>query len=208
MRALASAALLAAFATSSIVAPAPAAAITRDTVMKRANTWVKKKVPYSQRGYYKGYRRDCSGFVSMTWKLGKSYTTRTIHKRAKRIKIKNLKPGDAVLVTGRHVSIFGGWKSKSKRTYYAYEQTTWGSHAKKRVRKIPANAKALRYKKITVPKKKPAVSTPTTGTIPPIGSVDPTGSVPATDTITTTPTVSPELIGMLDAGVSTNNLLI
>ncbi len=148
------AALVVVFAATALYwapTPAPAHAITRDKIIERANSWVKKKVRYSQRSYYKGYRRDCSGFVSMAWKLKRSYTTRTISSRAKRIPIKSLKPGDAVLTRG-HVTIFGGWKSKKKRTYYALEQTTWGSHAKKRVRKIPRNAKALRYKKLSTSK--------------------------------------------------------
>ncbi len=150
-------------ATVVISAPAQAQAITREQVMKRAKVWVKKKVPYSQRRHYRGYRRDCSGFVSMAWKLGRSYSTRTISSRAKRIPVRALQPGDAVLKPG-HVSLFGGWKNKKARTYYALEQTTWGSHAKKRVRKIPRGAKALRYKKISTPArtavKKPAATTP------------------------------------------------
>lgn len=146
------AALVAALtATIFLSAPVPAQAITRDKVIKRAKVWVKKKIPYSQSRYYRGYRRDCSGFVSMAWKLNRSYTTRTISSRAKRIPVRALKPGDAVLTSG-HVSLFGGWKNKRKRTYYALEQTTWGSHAKKRVRRVPGGAKALRYKKLSRPK--------------------------------------------------------
>lgn len=186
MRALASVALLAAIAVGFSAAPDPAHAITRKTVLKRANSWVKKQVPYSQRGYYKGYRRDCSGFVSMSWKLGKSYTTRTLSKRATRIKVSNLKPGDAVLVPGRHVSIFAGWKNKKKRTYYALEQTTWGSHAKKRVRKVPSGARALRYKKITAPevKKKTTVVKVTTP------SSSGSGVTTSTPSVITSPSVS------------------
>ncbi|PKQ15648.1 MAG: hypothetical protein CVT67_08520 [Actinobacteria bacterium HGW-Actinobacteria-7] len=147
-----SAALVVAFmATFSFSAPEPAGAITRSQIIKRGNVWVKKRIPYSQSRTYHGYRRDCSGFVSMAWKLKHSYTTRTISSRAKRIRISSLKPGDAVLIPG-HVSLFGGWKNKKARTYWALEETTWGSHAKKRVRKIPRNAKALRYKKLTAPK--------------------------------------------------------
>jgi hypothetical protein len=67
-----------------------------------------------------------------------------------------------------HVSLFGGWKNKQARTYYALEQTTWGSHAKKRVRKMPRGAKALRYKKISNPRrvaaKKPPVTAPAAAT--------------------------------------------
>jgi len=156
-------------ATAVFSAPSQAHAITREKVLSRAKVWVKKKVPYSQRGYYRGYRRDCSGFVSMAWKLGRSYTTRTISSRAKRIPIRSLQPGDAVLKPG-HVSLFGGWKNKKARTYYALEQTTWGSHAKKRVRRIPRGAKALRYKKITTPPraaaKTPAADAPAAASVP------------------------------------------
>ena len=151
---------------ASLSAPAQAHAITRAKILKRSNHWVKKRVPYSQGGYYKGYRRDCSGFVSMSWRLKKSYSTRTISKRAKRIKISSLKPGDAVLKPG-HVSIFGGWKNKRKRTYYALEETTWGSHAKKRVRKIPRGAKALRRKGLTSPKKRRIVAAKPRPALPP-----------------------------------------
>jgi len=166
----------------SLSAPASASAITRHKIIKRANVWVKKRVSYSQHSTYKGYRRDCSGFVSMSWKLGKSYSTRSISKRAKRIKISSLKPGDAVLIPGRHVSIFGGWKNKKKRTYYALEETTWGSHAKKRVRKIPHGARALRRKGLTEPERRVAVvSKPR----PPRPSEPPTSTV-------TTPAVEPD----------------
>ncbi len=149
------AALVAAIAATSLTAPADAGALTRSQVMKRAKVWVDRKVPYSQSGRYQGYRRDCSGFVSMAWKLNSSYTTRSLSSKGKRVAISSLKVGDAVLIPGRHVSIFGGWKNKAKRQYWAYEETTWGSHAKKRVRSIPSNAHALRYKGITVAKAKP-----------------------------------------------------
>jgi hypothetical protein len=140
-----------ALVTTSMIAPASAGAITPQQVMARATKWVKKRVPYSQRRHYKGYRQDCSGFVSMAWGLKRSYTTRTIARKARRISISSLKPGDAVLRRGRHVSLFGGWKDKSRRLYWAYEQTTWGSHAKKHVRRIPRRAIALRRKGLERP---------------------------------------------------------
>lgn len=146
-------------------APASAQAITRDQVLTRGRSWVAKKVSYSQSRYYRGYRRDCSGFVSMAWKLGRSYTTRSISSRARRIRISSLKPGDAVLVPG-HVSLFVRWKNKRKGTYVAMEQTTWGSHAKRRVRKIRRHAKALRLTSIRNPRLRVATvpKTPTTTT--------------------------------------------
>jgi hypothetical protein len=125
----------------------PASALTRQQVLSRANVWVAQRVGYSQHSYFRGYRRDCSGFVSMAWRLGTSYSTRTISARARRIPISSLKPGDAVLKRG-HVSLFGGWKNKRKRQYIAIEQTTWGSHAKRHVRTIPARAVGLRLKTI------------------------------------------------------------
>jgi hypothetical protein len=168
VRVLLGAALVAIFvAAASLSAPARAHAITRTKILKRARVWVKKRVPYSQSGYRRGYRRDCSGFVSMAWGLKKSYTTRTISKRARRIHISSLKPGDAVLIPG-HVSIFGGWKSKRKRTYWAFEETTWGSHAKRRVRRIPHGAKALRRKGLTAPRKRTATQAMPTKVVSPI----------------------------------------
>lgn len=138
-----------------LLAPASAQAITRTQVLTRAKTWVAKRVPYSQSRYHRGYRQDCSGFVSMSWSLGRSYSTRTISARARRIPISRLQPGDAVLQPG-HVSIFGGWKNKRRREYYALEQTTWGSHAKRRVRVARGNAKGLRRRGIVT---KPTVRT-------------------------------------------------
>lgn len=166
----------------SFSAPAPAEAITRTKIIKRAKHWVQKRVPYSQRGYYRGYRRDCSGFVSMAWGLNRSYTTRNISSKARRVGISSLKPGDAVLTRG-HVAIFGGWKNKKKRTYYALEETTWGSHAKKRVRKIPRGAKGLRRKNLT-PVRQVATAAPRT----PVSSASVSGSV-TNASVTTTETV-------------------
>src|SRR4051794_32856201 len=45
-----------------------AAAISRDTVIKRARTWLTAidghQVPYSQSKTFRGYRTDCSGYVA------------------------------------------------------------------------------------------------------------------------------------------------
>lgn len=146
--------------------PAPAHAITRSDVIARAHSWVTKKVIYSQRSTFAGYRRDCSGFVSMAWRLGTSYTSRSIHRVAKRIPISQLRAGDAVRTTG-HVAIFVKWKSKAKRTYVAMEESTWGRPALHRVRKLGRSATALRYRRITETPRivvaaaaKPAVATP------------------------------------------------
>jgi hypothetical protein len=130
--------------------PASAHAITRDQVVSRSMHWIKKRVKYSQRGYYQGYRRDCSGFVSMAWGLKKSYTSRNIKQVAVKVPRNKLRPGDAVLIPG-HVSIFGGWANRARTKFYALEQTQPGSFARKRVRPYRNRAVALRYKGITKP---------------------------------------------------------
>jgi hypothetical protein len=127
--------------------PAPAQAITRPAVLKRANHWIKHRVKYSQHRYYRGYRRDCSGFVSMAWKLKKSYTSSTIRSRAKKISWRKLRPGDAVRRRG-HVEIFGGWKNKKHRRYYALEESTWGKPARRRVKTFKRGYSALRFRGI------------------------------------------------------------
>jgi hypothetical protein len=126
---------------------APAHAITRDEVIARAHKWVKKRVPYSQSGYYGGYRRDCSGMVSMAWKLTKSYTSSTIRSKARRISKHQLQPGDAVRYPG-HVAVFAGWKNKRKGQYYVMEQSGQGKPAAKRVKKWKRGCQALRYRGI------------------------------------------------------------
>ena len=142
-----------AMALTFLVHTAPASAITRADVLKRANHWVAKRVPYSQSGYYQGYRRDCSGFVSMSWKLKTSYTSRSIGSVAKRIPKSQLLPGDAIHTPG-HVAIFGGWANKAKTRYVALEESSRGKPALKRVKNWRSGATALRYKGITAPPKK------------------------------------------------------
>lgn len=127
--------------------PSTAHAITRTDVLTRAHTWVVKKVRYSQSSTFAGYRRDCSGFVSMAWKLGRSYTSRTIHKVAVHIPLAHLQPGDAVHTPG-HVAIFVRWKNKARGLYVAMEESSWGKPALHHVRKLGPSAIALRYRHI------------------------------------------------------------
>jgi hypothetical protein len=128
--------------------PATAHAITRTDVLDRAHTWVVKKVHYSQRATFGGYRRDCSGFVSMAWKLGHSYDSRTIRSVASRIPLSKLQPGDAVRTPG-HVAIFVRWANKKRSRYVAMEETTWGHPATRRVRSLGHGASGLRYHGLT-----------------------------------------------------------
>jgi hypothetical protein len=163
---------------------APASAITRDQVISRANTWVKKRVPYSQSGYYRGYRRDCSGMVSMAWALRTSYTSSSIRSRATRVSKRNMKPGDAVHTPG-HVAIFVGWANKKKTRYRVMEESQSGKPALKRTKTWRRNAKGLRLRGIQdnpplLIASNPVPATPVTPTDPVIAAAAAAAS--ATDT--------------------------
>jgi hypothetical protein len=168
---------------------APAHAITRKEVIKRANHWIKKKIRYSQSSYYQGYRRDCSGFVSMAWKLKHSYTSSSIRGVAHRISAGRLKPGDAVRRSG-HVEIFGGWKNKRQRKYWALEESQSGLPALRKVKRFKSGYSALRLRGIKeAPPKKKKVTPKPAPVIPsvPLPSEEPTStetsaSTPPTDT--------------------------
>ncbi|MFH9570059.1 peptidoglycan-binding protein [Streptomyces sp. NPDC017454] len=107
------------------------AAITRTEIISRAKTWVTAKVPYSVTAYWSdGYRQDCSGYVSMAWKLPTNEWTGSLGTFADRITKEQLQPGDILLFhnaadpqAGSHVVIFGGWTDDTHTSYTAYEQT-------------------------------------------------------------------------------------
>jgi len=98
-------------------------AITRDSVLARAQRWIDLSVPYSQSRYYGGYRTDCSGFASMAWQTGSSWTTRSLYKVSRPIAAADLRPGDAMLKAGYHVRVFYGWADPAHTAYVTYEQT-------------------------------------------------------------------------------------
>ncbi|WP_190202556.1 peptidoglycan-binding protein [Streptomyces fumanus] len=111
--------------------PDPLPGITRAEIMERAQTWVDAKVPYSLTEYWSdGYRQDCSGYVSMAWKLPGNEWTGSLPSYADRITKEELQPGDILLFhnpsdpeKGSHVTIFGGWTDGTRTEYTAYEQT-------------------------------------------------------------------------------------
>jgi hypothetical protein len=98
-----------------------ALAISRDTVLARAQLRVDKPVPYSQLKYYAGYRTDCSGYVSMCWATGTSWSTSTFFAVTHKISVSQLKPGDAMLKKGYHIRLFYGWADDAHTSYIAYE---------------------------------------------------------------------------------------
>lgn len=106
----------------------------REEIIRRAQSWVERGVPYSMEAYTtdpngKMYRTDCSGFVSMAWGLDTSLSTVTLPTVAHPIPKDELQPGDILLKGGPgsegangHVVIFNGWTDETHTSYYALEQ--------------------------------------------------------------------------------------
>lgn len=110
-----------------LLGAASASAITRATILARAQAWVDRQVPYSQTKWYGGYRTDCSGFNSMAWQLTSgghplSLSTRTLHSVSTTVAPGALLPGDALIKHNYHTRVFYGWLDASHTKYIAYEQ--------------------------------------------------------------------------------------
>ena len=137
---------------SGLLAPSASYAITRDAVIARAQSVMNDPVPYSQSRFDRGWRNDCSGFVSWTWGTGSNaYVTANMDSITTRIPKEQLQPGDALLKAGSHVRLFYAWADEAHTTYVAYEQTpprTWSS-----IQNLGADIEngyvACRYDKIT-----------------------------------------------------------
>jgi hypothetical protein len=100
-------------------------------VFTRAATWLTAwaggPVPYSMVDTYNGYRRDCSGFVSMALGLnGPGFSTSGLVARSTRITKEELRPGDMIINPpdgpAGHVTLFERWTDTSMTRYLAYEQ--------------------------------------------------------------------------------------
>jgi hypothetical protein len=104
-----------------VLGPASASAITRNSVLSRAQSWVDSPVRYSQRKRHLGYRTDCSGYVSMCWQTKTSWSTKSFSGVTRRIAVSQLKPGDALLKKGYHIRLFYGWVDEAHTQYVAYE---------------------------------------------------------------------------------------
>lgn len=139
-------------AAPALAAPKGPKNFKRRAVIRRAKTWTRARVPYSMTGYRRGYRRDCSGFVSMAWGLPENLVTWTVPLVAKRIKKRDLKPGDVLLNNsggaGRHVVMFEKWANKKKTRYWVLEATGQNGvdRSIRRVVKYPYRIQGSRYK--------------------------------------------------------------
>lgn len=100
----------------------------RDAVA-RGFRWLDANVPYSQTRSHAGYRTDCSGFVSMCWSLGRSYTTADFATGGGASfplsSYAELVAGDALVrrANGRgHIVVFLGWNDAAKSSACVLEQ--------------------------------------------------------------------------------------
>jgi hypothetical protein len=106
------------------------------TAFGRAQSWLTAwsggPVPYLSSGapgdWFQGYRRDCSGYVSMALGLaGPGLNTSRLAARSTVITKSDLRPGDLLINTAPnlrgHVVLFEQWVDASMTRYSGYEQT-------------------------------------------------------------------------------------
>jgi hypothetical protein len=103
----------------------------RRTAIERGFGWYDAQVPYSQSSNYAGYRTDCSGFVSMCWELGQSYTTANFindtGEWTSLASFDELLPADAMVYRKNgagHIVMFLGWNDASKTEACVLEQAS------------------------------------------------------------------------------------
>jgi Ricin-type beta-trefoil lectin domain len=96
-------------------------------IVQRAKAWVDQGIRYNQSAWYQGYRQDCSGFISMAWRLPTSAVTGTLPQYSVTLRSKNeLRPGDAInnrqAGNSGHVVMFVRWVDQNRGTFIAYEE--------------------------------------------------------------------------------------
>lgn len=103
----------------------------RRTAIQRGFSWFDANVPYSQSRSYQGYRTDCSGFVSMCWELGRSYTTLDFvgggGESGKLASYESMVPGDALVRRSNgagHIVMFLGWNDRAHSSACVLEQSS------------------------------------------------------------------------------------
>ncbi|GIG11265.1 hypothetical protein [Catellatospora coxensis] len=104
--------------------------ITRMQILARAAIWADAQVGYSQLKFRKGWRTDCSGYVSMAWELGRNHWTGDLHQVGERVDFADMRPGDMLLYhnrsrprDGSHVVLFERWVGEPGGDFVMYEQT-------------------------------------------------------------------------------------
>ncbi|MFO0565028.1 MAG: hypothetical protein U0263_05160 [Polyangiaceae bacterium] len=115
----------------------------RRTAVERGFAWYDAQVPYSQSSQHEGYRTDCSGFVSMCWELGQSYTTASfINDTGEWSSLGSfgeLQPADAMVYrkgSSGHIVMFVGWNDASKTEACVLEEASTAEDMQFRARDI------------------------------------------------------------------------
>jgi hypothetical protein len=121
---------------STVTAADSGSCVEAATVFGRAQSWLTAwaggPVPYLSSGdpadWFQGYRRDCSGYVSMALGLaGPGLNTSGLAARSTIISKLDLRPGDLLINTAPdlrgHVVLFESWTDASMSSYYGYEQS-------------------------------------------------------------------------------------
>ncbi|MBK7585001.1 MAG: hypothetical protein IPI67_33025 [Myxococcales bacterium] len=103
----------------------------RRTAIERGFAWYDAQIPYSQSKQYDGYRTDCSGFVSMCWELGNSYTTANFVEDTGNWSslgsFDELTPADAMVYRSGgsgHIMMFVGWNDAARTEACVLEQAS------------------------------------------------------------------------------------
>lgn len=123
-----------------------------DGMLDRAFNWVHRRVPYCQcvTSASSPYRADCSGFVSMVWRLsspglttysfagGPWATGASVRLRSR----EQLRVGDALNYPGNprsgtgHIVLFGGWLDRRHTRFCSLEESRTGTPARVIVRNV------------------------------------------------------------------------
>lgn len=112
----------------------------RREAIERGFEWYDDRVPYSQSRSHEGYRTDCSGFVSMCWKTGTSYTTASFIGGAASSTLgsyNSLQPADALVYRSGshgHIVLFLGWNDTAHTSACVLEQASTASDMQFRAR--------------------------------------------------------------------------
>ena len=112
----------------------------RRAAIARGFEWYDDRVPYSQTRSHEGYQTDCSGFISMCWKTGTSYTTASFVAGTTSSSLSSynsLEPADALVYrTGSHghIVLFLGWNDSAHTSACVLEQASTASDMQFRAR--------------------------------------------------------------------------
>ena len=103
----------------------------RMQAIERGFAWYDDRVPYSQSRSHEGYRTDCSGFVSMCWELGTSFTTASFASGGAESgplsSYSKLVPGDALVHRSHgsgHIVLFLGWNDDAESSACVLEEAS------------------------------------------------------------------------------------